>query len=960
MQRKGLIILLLLLFPILTFAQGNMVVKGKVTDNTGEPLIGANVRIQKLNLGAATNMEGVYQFEIPRTMLDRSEVELVASFMGYKPKSAKFVLGGGTFEQNFFLLEDFFQSEEVVVTGAASKTSKSIAEVAVARISASDLTGINAFSGISQLVAGKVAGVQMTTASGNVGGGFRFNVRGGGGLSGSGQPTIYIDGVRVENTEVGIATGGQLNNTLSGINSNDIEKVEFLKGPAAAAMYGTSGANGVVLITTKSGQAGRAIKKGLSFEYRFNSGFNEKHFDYQHENFQTDSVANAIFKRGYIREHFFSFTGGNPDLRYYGSIENRNEEGILSTNVQDRTTARLNVSSVPYSNLTLRLNAYYVKNNVKRPNNDNSIFGFLGNVLLAPTPFGWTKEPMLHKAISDAHTNQFIGSVGASYQPFANFDINATLGIDNSDLREERSYPVGFNGLVPKGEKSLWQRNNTNLNMDFNASYSYEFSDIKIKSIIGAQAFDRRLRSFFVTGQDFNSTLISDIGSAGKISSYSEGFAHRREAGLFTEHSFNYVDQYFLTLGIRKDYATAIGKNAPSITYPKASFAVRLDKFDFLPTFVDLFKLRAAYGEGGNLPGSLDGIPFLWTAAAGPYGAGAIISRGGNDSIEPERVKEFEVGFELELVNAVSLEFSYFNTKAIGSLVASPIARSYGSVTSLPFNVGAVKSSGFEALLRYDPIKTPEYDLSFTLIWNYQQNEVTDLGGNPPLYSSPNTVQVGMARSQFFAIKTEDVVYKTDGTYSAAKPTATRVDLGNPVPDHSGSFAVNFRFLTNFNLYALGEFGMNNKMFNNTALFANRFGNGQTYNELAAKLGIINKAGITKLTPGTDEFKAAALAYAKLDWRYEGNYIEDADYFTIREVSLSYDFSDILKDVLAFDLVKSLTAGISATNIKTFTKYSGGDVGLNFGGAQQSIQRGQDFLTMPTPRTVNFWLRAGF
>lgn len=961
MQKKGLIFFLLLIFTSFLLAQGNMKIKGKVTGTNGEPLIGANVQVKSLAVGAATDLDGKYEIDVPKANLNRQEVELTASFIGYKPKSVKVVLGGGILEQNFILMEDIFQSEEVVVTGIASKTSKSVAEVSVARISATDLQTLNAFNGISQLVAGKVAGVQMTNATGNVGGGFRFQVRGGGGLNGTGQPTIYVDGVRVENQEVGLATGGQLNSTLAGLNSNDIDKVEFLKGPAAAAMYGTNGANGVVLITTKNGKAGKAAKKGLNFEYRFNSGYNEKQYDYDRADYLSAGDANKAFRRGFLTEHYFSLAGGNPDLRYFTSIENRNENGILSTNNQKRTTARVNLSALPYNNLSLKLNSYYVNNQVFRPNGDNTIYGIMGNVLLSPTSYGWTSAAMIEKALSVANTNQFIGSVAANYQPIENMEINATVGIDNSDLREERTYPIGFNGLVPKGQKTLWHRNNTNINMDFNASYSYSLYDIQIKSIIGAQAINTRTKTILVTGDEFNSDLISTLAAAGKISGYGEAFLHTREAGIFTEHAFSYQDQYFLTLGLRKDYAAAIGSKAPAITYPKASVAVRLDKYDFLPSFFDLLKVRAAYGEGGILPALTDGIPLLWTTQVGGYGAGAVINNIGNEYIQPERVKELEFGFEAELFKSLSLEFTYYNQTAVNSIIPRPLAYSGGKIGTQPYNIGKVKGSGVEFKLDYNAFRTPEHSLDFTLIWNYQTNKVEDLGGNPPMTADPNAIAVGYARSQFYTFKTADVVYDANGKYLRAVSTTDRVDCGSPFPDHSGSVSVNFRFFNNFQFYALGEFGLNNKMYNMTQVFANRFGNGKVYNDLKAKLGLSGgTAGITALTPGTDEYKAVAREYANLDPFFAGNYVQDAEFFIIREISLSLDLTDFIQEAVNSPIIKSYMLGVSGRNLVTFSKYQGADIGLNYNGAQTQISRGQDFLTMPTPRTINFWLRLGF
>jgi TonB-dependent starch-binding outer membrane protein SusC len=985
-------LLFLLVIPSLILGQEVFKISGKVSDVNGEPLIGASVVISPLNTGAATDLDGKYTVDIPKVLAKGQTVSIAASFVNYKKKSFNLVLGGNNITQNFVLEEDVFQSEEMVVTGIASKTSKSVAEIAVGRVSAADLQQVNTYGTLSQLVSGKVAGVQLTTASGNVGSGWRFQVRGGGGLNGDGQPIIYVDGVRMDNQEViGYAVGGQGISTLANLNTNDIDKIEFLKGPAAASMYGANGSNGVVLITTKTGKLTQQIGSGIAVDYRFNYGYNEKVYTYDYENFETvqtwvaDPTTKALsrvdkinsqFKVGPIREHFISAAGGNNFMKYYSSMENRMEDGIMTGTSGNRSTVRLNLTAFPSDVVTLKLSTGFVKNKYLRPNNDNIIYGALGNTILSFRPFGYVKEEDINKFSDNHDISQFIGSLNMNYRPIENLDVNAGIGIDNSSWRQVRLFPYGvnFGGLITAGQKSIYERFNTQLTYDFNAGYNYQLFDmIHVRSVVGGQFFDRTNKSTNVIGESFTSDLITTLGAAGKISGYGEGFSHLRDGGIYTEHSLSYQDQYFLTLGIRKDYASSLGANAPSIIYPKASFAVRMDKYDFTPDFFKLLKLRAAYGESGVLPGLLDGIPLLYAAEAGGYGAGAVISVIGNPDIQPERVKEFEFGLDTELFDDISLEFTYYIQKATNSIVGKVNAPSTGLTASTqPFNVGAVDASGFEAMLQYSPLRSVDYELNLSLIWNYQTNKVKDLGGAQPIYSVNNTIQVGMPKYEFYTYNSTGPTYDATGKYTASVRSTDRVDLGNPVPNHTGSFTVNFKFLKNFHLYAFSEWAIGNKIFNNTQLFANRMGNGTEYNRMTAQLGLTPivaanaslglpssaPTDVTPLTPGTPEYNALAEKFAKLDWRYAGNYIEEADYLIIRELSLSYDFSDILSDFEITKYLKALSLGISVHNLARITKYSGSDVELNYTGAR-TIARGNDFLTLQTPRTVNFWVRIG-
>jgi TonB-dependent SusC/RagA subfamily outer membrane receptor len=251
------IIVLLALAPVSALAEGT--ITGKITaSDTREAMIGANVYLKGTTIGAVSKEDGSYTI----TNIPPGAYTLVASFVGYRTESSKInIVSTETVTANFTMKVDVFLGEEVVVTGIASRTSKEVAEVAVSRVAAAQLTEINNYQSVSQLVTGKVAGVSLAPSSGNAGSGFRFNIRSGGGLNGDEQPIIYIDGVRMDNSEFGgpltdgFGVGGQGISLLASINPEDIEKMEILKGPAAAASYGTGGANGVVLITTKRGNS---------------------------------------------------------------------------------------------------------------------------------------------------------------------------------------------------------------------------------------------------------------------------------------------------------------------------------------------------------------------------------------------------------------------------------------------------------------------------------------------------------------------------------------------------------------------------------------------------------------------------------------------------------------------------------------------------------------------------------
>ncbi len=970
-MKKSFLLLLCSVFLLMgiTYAQA-VQIRGVVKDaQTEEPLSGVNVYVEDTNVGTATDVDGFFTFQYE----PEGAFNLTFSYVGYKSKTITLSPDDDLGRLEVELRQDVFQSEEIVVTGIASRTSKEVAEVAVSRVEAADYTDVTAYQDISQLVTGKIAGVQLKRSSGNVGSGFRFFVRGGGGLFGNEQPIIYVDGVRVDNAEVGgYDVGGQGINALANLNPEDIADIQVLKGPAGAATYGTNGSNGVVLITTKKGKTVTGKASGLSLNYKYLRGFNEQSYEYKEDNFVSYKDANNAFRTGDVTQHTISATGGTNFIKYFTSFDKRFEEGIITNNNMDRKTAKVNLDVFPSDKLSFNFSTSYSLTEMFRPWNDNNIYGVLGNTLLWPNSYSYTDSASIAD-LSDYHEiNRFVGSANFSYTPFQNFEMRVGLGLDESDWREDVTFPYDRPYLlVNDGRRIIFTRQNRQVTFDFNVNYNYELmKNLKAKSTAGTQLFNRKNRTTFLQVEDFGTELITDIEAGGDVIVKDEGKLHQRDAGLFFEQSLSYLNTYFFTMGLRRDYASSIGEEAPAITYPKASLAVRFDKFGFTPGIFNLLKLRLAYGESGQLPSPDAPIPFLWTAASGGYGSGAVIDQIGNEEIEPERIKEIEIGFESEIMTNYALEFTYYTQNASNSIVFLEESPSTGLTASgIPYNIGAMENWGIESLFRASPLRTPNYELNLNLIWNYQTNEVTDLGGAQPIFDGfdVNVIKEGLPKHQFYTFEVIGPEFNDDGTYSTTNATEERVDLGSPIPEQTGSFSLDFRFLKNFRLYAMSDWALGHKVFNYTLQFPTRLGNNPEFNKLANQLDLAGKTAVAglipvdttvaRLDPGSDAYRSAANRFAMLDWRYDSNYIEDASYFKLREISVSYSFRDILAKFPRYRYVNDVIVGFSAYNLLTVTDYNGADPEVNFDGSR-SLSRGVDFLTLQNPKVYNFWLRV--
>jgi len=954
-------------------SENKLTIRGFVFDsNTDEPLVGANVMVKGMAIGGATDLDGGFSLDFET----EEEFTLIIVYVGYKTIEKKFSPADNLSNLSIGLSEDLFRTEEIVVTGVASKTSKSVAEIAVSRVSASELTEIQTYQELSQLITGKVAGVRIEPASGNVGSGIRFNMRSGGGLNGEEQPVIYVDGIRIDGDEYeGTGVGGQGISLLADLNPEDIANVEILKGPAAAASYGTNGSNGVVLITTKRGQVVAGGTKSVSLNYKMLTGFNTQSYDYSKDDYVNATRMNGIHHDGQILQHSLNASGGMDNFRYYLGLDRRYEEGILVNNHLDRKTLRANFDVFPNEEFSISASSSYSITENRRPEGDNNSYSWIGQTYKDNPPYPSIDSLAITKINNTINSNRFIGSLQAHWTPFQGFGVNGSFGIDNYDLIDIEHYPYGY--IISghdEGRKTLLNRQNRQFTYQADAQYKYiPYSNLAINSVVGTQIFDRRIKSSGLTKEYFLTELITDIGAGAEYGYGSEGLVHYREAGIFTEHSLAYLDQYYFSFMIRKDYASTIGKKAPSIIYPRASFALRLDKYSFLPTLFDMMKFRIAYGETGVLPGRRDAVRLLWYGDNSAYGVGAQISRIGNEALKPERVKELEFGFDAELFRNYSVEFTYYKQNAEDAIFDKRLSPSQGYF-SIPFNIGKLKGWGIESLIQARPLHTSNFQIDLSLTYNYQTNKVLDLGEEiQEIYGSRgiNVITEGQPKHAFYGYKLKGALFNTNGTYQGADWTDEKKYLGTPIPPYSGSFTLNARIFKNFNINVMMDWATGHSILNYTLKKASSYSTIPRQRELERRLGYEyyytepdyykgedvaqSYMDIEPYEVGSPEYIAAANEYAKYSY-YNENFIEPADFLKLRELSISYRFTDLIKEYLTSQYISDLILGFSARNLWITTKYSGPSSEMNYSGTR-SLNRGVDFYTLQLPRVYNFWLR---
>ena len=1008
-------------------------VSGIVTDEAGNPLIGANVFVEGTTNGAATDIDG--KFSINYTA--NGEYILVVSYIGYKKQSLK---TNDTQNLNFSLLPDVFASEAVVVTGIASERSIGNTEVSVSRLNVSELSETNSFSDVSQLLYGKVAGVDIRKASGNVGGGWRFDVRAGGGLNGSEQPVIYLDGIRIDNAEYNTSfTGGQGFSTLSDLNPEDIESIEVLKGPAGATSYGTNGSNGVVIITTKKGKGfNREDGRSFSMKYKQVQGTNEPSYKFstEEDGYYTADDINAVLTPGNINQQYFSIIGGTPSLNYFLSFDDRYEEGIIiekDNNYMDRKTARLNLDIAAAKNLTISVSSNYTHNKMTMPMNDNNLYGWMANTIYSPAwtnhqPYFFTDSVSIASVKYSALSKRFLGSIGLTYKPFSDskllsgFKLTGRIGIDDSHINENATYrPDLIYPTIPEGSRYSSVRQNQEISYEMGISFRYKTGLLNTNTSLTTQAFDRRYGILGLEKQNFITPAISNIGAGEELTYGDEEFFHARDGGTVITEEISFMDQYFLTLSNRSDFGSMIGSKAAEVNYTGYRFGWRADQTlsAFMPSFIIMLKPRYAYGESGVLPGLRDNIELLWSAESGGAGVGGVLSEIGNPQIEPERISEIEIGFDTEMdlpmnLGALGIEFTSYAQEASNSLVGRQNSPSTGLTESEePVNVGKMEMDGTEFLLKYSTdigalIGFPNLlstDISYAISKN--NNKVISLDDGQfeaqPIYDAfdMQVIQPGLPKYAFYNFKVlgasfdsetglyagvqldtvDNAMWQADSVYLKRYAFATGVGdpfkqyLGRSAPNEIRYLSINLKIMKKFKVYALWDWKLGVMMQNDTKRYTHPsyLANSKHMDEISDRLGLGGsepESGVDVLVDFDDdgnisgiksgkesEYEDIATTYARMDWVYPHNWLRDASFSKLRELSFSYSAGSL--DRLGIAQISDVQIYYSIQNVWTKTDYDGADPEISWNGAVSGT-RSVDFLTLQNPRTHTFGIAVTF
>ena len=917
-------------------AMAQEMASGIVLDaETKEPLIGAVIATAD-GEKTVSDLNGEFKINVKRG--ERVSI----SYVGYENKQLRI---DDTQQRTVVNLDKGLTLKEVnVVASIASARSKKAVGADVAHLDATKLLDKGQASNLSDLLDGRVSGMQMFQSNGKVGMPIRFNMRSGATLSMDRDPIIYIDGVRYNNSHTSdINTSQDALSALNDLPMDDIASIDIIKGPAAAASYGAEAANGVIVITTKRQSAHNVERGKLSASAKITVGWSTKAREYTQ--FVNNTDINNFFVTGHNTSAYASFTKNfSPGNQLFFSLNENHVGGIVPGNkdVRHSLRAAYDMKQGPF---TLNFSVGYVNGNISIPQTAQGRNDAIWNLMRAQKPWGYVSERTWRAMKWKYDNDRLTAALRMAYILPYDIKLETQLGLDLNHIEGLYSLPYGYLlGTNDEGAKDLSNRRNQNITWDWKASRQFELNTkLHLTATLLSQIVQRRETMNKVSASIFPAD-IDNIAAAAQRSVQELSF-EQRTWGLYGEAFLNYDNRLFINTGLRRDASNLIGRNVASIYYPSLSVAYNMGNAKF----------RTAYGESGRLPYPTDAFTYYEMKGMSAYGPLLVPGKKGNDNIRPERMREIEAGLDWAPArHQIGLTtYAQFTSDAI---IYTPLLSSNGWVGDEPHNVGRVNGWGVELSWNWKAWQnaTRTADLNLFLTANYQGNRVIDTGG-VDIENLPNVLKEGQPAYAFYYKEVTGARYDASGKYLGAKESDEYHYLGKPFPDFNGAFGFDLRLLSNFTLSAKFNWAVGASVYNQS--FYNVAGLGDNLKKREDL-----RAQLAAETVGTDAYRTVAEKLARTE-RSRANYIEKADFLRLSSISLGYDASSWAKR-LTSGFVKGARLLFTAQNLFLVTNYSGIEPQVESnGGTRQTRGMGslsRDITNAPSARTFTGTLAIEF
>ncbi|MGI6816129.1 TonB-dependent receptor [Bacteroides sp. KG123] len=781
------------------------VISGTVVDEQGEPVIGANILVKGTTTGQTTDLNGHFSIKVGRT-----SVTLVVSYVGYVRQEVKATSDKPV---KIILVPDANLMEEVIVTGYGT-FKKSAYAGSAANVKNEKIADVPSVS-FQDLLQGNATGVQFTSSSGQPGSAASLRIRGMGSFNASNSPLYVIDGVPVTSGSINsISSAGGLD-AMSTVNTSDIENITIIKDAAAASLYGSRAANGVVLITTKKGKTGKAavsLKADWGFsdfamDYRPTlSGEERREYIYngmvlgQQRNGKSEEAAKAyadknidkyapipwcgytdwrdyLFKKGGHSGYETSVSGGTDRFKYYSSLSYLKQEGIVKTSGLERITGRLNVGFQATDKLKVGANIMFTSLNQDVYSEGTAYTAPFYSSVSKLTP----SDPVYNE---DGSYNQNLISLARRNPVLAqeyNFQreyVTRTFSTVNAeyefikDLKLKSILSYDYN--ISKGK--YWRDSRTSDGEKNNGSASKAYSEYNklvwsnqltyktsiLKDhhldVLAGYEIDSKYDDFLSASvSNFLTPIKNDIANGKTLEGVDGSYKQSRMVSYITRLNYDYKNKYYLGGSYRVDGSSRLYRDNRWGSFWSVSGAWRMIEEEFMKPaskWLTDMKIRASYGVNGTLPTSLYGYMGLTSLRGGYMESPALVqTQIENRDLKWETNYNLNVGLDFGLFNRLNFTLEYYVRTTKNLLIDCPISMTTG-FNSYLMNIGEVKNRGVELEINSRNIISKDFDWSTTFTLSHNKNKIVKLDGKQTqIVSGTQIHKVGQTFRTFYMIE---------------------------------------------------------------------------------------------------------------------------------------------------------------------------------------------------------------
>ena len=964
-------------------------ISGKVTDSKGQTLPGVSVVVKGTTTGTVTDGDGKFRISTAADALT-----LTFSFVGMKTQE---ISTAGKTSVNVILTEETFGIEEVVAIGYGTMK-KSDLTGSVSSIN-SDRFQVGSGLTAEQLMKGSLSGVSISQNSGKPGGSNTIRVRGGTSISASNEPLYVIDGVPIS-TSAGVSSTKLSSTTdyfdeepvdpLSSLNPNDIESIDILKDASSTAIYGSRGANGVILITTKRGKAGKT-----QIDYAFNTGISTA--SKQLNVLSGDEYRAIVNKLGLTLDdkgdnanwqdriertalstsHFLSLTGGSEKSTYRVSVGYGDQKGIIKASDVTNFNSRINLTHIELDGkLKIDANMSYGQQTADQAPVSNTVGSEMGSSILYeayvfnPTypiydasgnynnvpPYRVNPVSYTDELFDNRKSTKFLGNISAAYnfvKPLT-FQVNAGYNVNsvdrNSYISKNNLLGNGYNGYV-----SMQKLDDFNKLLETILKYNQKFGKHGIDAMAGYS-----YQYFYDEGNhEGASGFLSDafkwysIQAATTIEIPTSYAQCNKLISMYGRANYNYDDRYLLTATLRRDGSSRFGSDHKWGLFPSAAASWRISKEQFYKSnLVTDLKLRASYGVTGSQEiGNYNSLNTLSASSSGYIVGGKKItivmpSQYANPDLKWEETAQADIGFDFGfLKNRIHGSLDWYNKKTSDLLLSIDVP-SPSYISKQIANVGSVRNTGIELTLNADLIRSGDFGWSAIINLSRNRNKVLSLSNDKwvgkNMLTAPcqgqglsgsyaQLIMPGQPLGTFYGKRFTG--FDSNGLEQYANNGASEV-IGCAQPDLSFGFESTFRY-KNWSLAMNFHGTAGNDIYNGTR-------NNQAYLSNLPGRNVFEEA----VTSGVSRTQAKV---------FSSRFIEDGSFLRLDNLTFGYNF----KTKNTF--LSAARAYISAQNLFCLTGYKGLDPEVNSEiSSTGTAPLGIDYLSYPKARTFSLGINVSF